>query len=135
MSDANGHTNVETILANPASLLIPYPTRTYDGGRVCAHEGCGTVLSRYNPDAYCDVHEDEQYDPRTLAMDYTEDGKRPCSKCGRLLVCNRRSFYNDPNSKDGLSAECIDCLNPERHERDLASKRRAYHRAGKKVRA
>ena len=25
-------------------------------GRRCAHAACSTVLSRYNPDAYCTVH-------------------------------------------------------------------------------
>lgn len=25
--------------------------------RVCAHKGCGTILSRYNPEKYCSLHE------------------------------------------------------------------------------
>jgi hypothetical protein len=30
--------------------------RTYGAGRVCATEGCGTVLSSYNPSAVCCLH-------------------------------------------------------------------------------
>jgi hypothetical protein len=30
--------------------------RTYGAGRVCATDGCGTVLSSYNPSAVCCLH-------------------------------------------------------------------------------
>jgi endogenous inhibitor of DNA gyrase (YacG/DUF329 family) len=30
--------------------------RSYQGGRVCAHTACGTILSIYNPSKYCTVH-------------------------------------------------------------------------------
>lgn len=32
------------------------PSRTYDEGRVCAHPGCKTQLSRYNRREYCYSH-------------------------------------------------------------------------------
>jgi hypothetical protein len=32
-------------------------SRSYRTGRVCSSDGCGTVLSRYNPTAHCSVHE------------------------------------------------------------------------------
>ena len=32
-------------------------TRTYGTGRVCAVEGCGTVLSAYNPSRTCALHD------------------------------------------------------------------------------
>jgi len=30
--------------------------RTYGSGRCCAAEGCGTILSSYNPSALCALH-------------------------------------------------------------------------------
>ncbi len=30
--------------------------RSFGASRTCAAEGCGTKLSRYNPDVYCSVH-------------------------------------------------------------------------------
>ena len=33
--------------------------RRFPAGRVCCHEGCGTILSIYNGAAYCSVHERE----------------------------------------------------------------------------
>jgi len=97
-----------------------FAPETYPANRVCAHDGCDTVLSRYNPSSYCDVHADEQYDPRTVAMDYSEDGLRTCPSCGRRFIPNLNNWYSDTRSKDGLSAECIACLNPERGEREHA---------------
>lgn len=34
-----------------------HPHKRYPDGRVCATEGCGTVLSMYNPRAHCWVHD------------------------------------------------------------------------------
>ena len=36
---------------------------SYDAGRVCDHDACTTVLSRYNKSPYCSVHE-----PRTFPL-------------------------------------------------------------------
>jgi hypothetical protein len=30
--------------------------RSFGSARTCAADGCGTRLSRYNPDSYCSVH-------------------------------------------------------------------------------
>jgi hypothetical protein len=30
--------------------------RSFGAERICAAEGCGTQLSRYNPDTYCSTH-------------------------------------------------------------------------------
>ncbi len=30
--------------------------RVHQSGRVCAHAGCATILSIYNPAKYCSVH-------------------------------------------------------------------------------
>lgn len=33
------------------------PVRTFGNGRVCSAEGCGTLLSLYNPSDMCAIHE------------------------------------------------------------------------------
>ncbi len=35
---------------------LPRPSRTFEGGRVCAHEQCQTRLSIYNRSTYCWQH-------------------------------------------------------------------------------
>ena len=41
------------------------PSRRYPRGRVCAHNGCDTVLSVYNAASFCAQHEATQL-PRTF---------------------------------------------------------------------
>lgn len=31
--------------------------KTYPSGRVCSEEGCNTILSVYNPEEFCSLHE------------------------------------------------------------------------------
>lgn len=38
--------------------------RVFEADRRCLHEGCTTVLSIYNPSAYCSLHERRQADRR-----------------------------------------------------------------------
>lgn len=33
------------------------PNKDYGRGRICAHEGCSTILSRYNSGNVCAAHE------------------------------------------------------------------------------
>lgn len=40
---------------------LPPPNRTYDEGRVCAHESCDTRLSIYNKAKYCWAHKPVSY--------------------------------------------------------------------------
>lgn len=40
---------------------LPRPSRTYGTGRVCAHEGCDTRLSRYNKATHCFTHTPLRY--------------------------------------------------------------------------
>lgn len=35
---------------------LPRPNRTYAEGRVCAHHGCETKLSKYNKATHCYAH-------------------------------------------------------------------------------
>jgi hypothetical protein len=44
--------------------------RTYRAGRVCSASGCTTVLSVYNPNRYCALHERQQ----------VESSERPWSR-------------------------------------------------------
>lgn len=60
-----------------------FHVRTYPAGRTCAHDGCGTVLSVYNPTTYCGAHEPEPdwcYDRWKFAL---------CRICGSLIEIKR----------------------------------------------
>ena len=83
------------------------PVRTYGRGRVCARQGCGTVLSEYNPDAYCDPHTDDQY--TSLLHECTDEGFWVCPGCGRELPPDLRYWRSDPSCKDGSAAACKKC--------------------------
>ncbi len=37
---------------------LPPLSRIHDPGRICAAEGCETMLSRYNPSRFCWQHAD-----------------------------------------------------------------------------
>ena len=113
MSEGGGHSRVESVLANPESLIVIEPAPEYGAGRRCAHDGCITTLSRYHEGDYCYLHEDEQYDARTVAMEYTEDGNRPCYRCGRNQPPTLRFWFADERSKDGLDAVCKSCRQEE----------------------
>ena len=48
-----------------AAQALPRRSRTYPKGRVCAEEGCTTILSVYNRSEFCWQHEPaEPNDPR-----------------------------------------------------------------------
>ena len=54
--------------------------RTYPAGRVCAYPGCGTPLSKYNPDSTCYPHRPEPDPLRFHGVSFvTYDG------CGAVL--------------------------------------------------
>jgi hypothetical protein len=40
---------------------VPRPSRDFGAGRVCAHSGCVTKLSRYNRRDYCYLHAPVKY--------------------------------------------------------------------------
>lgn len=70
--------------------LVPPGCRpmTHAPGRVCAHPGCDTVLSVYNPGRYCAAH--PQSPP--------EWATGTCSECGALIT---------RKSKSGLCRRCV----------------------------
>lgn len=53
--------------------------------RRCAHEGCITLLARYNKDDRCTVHADRALGAhkvlQSIAMD-SRDGRKLCTDCG-----------------------------------------------------
>lgn len=69
-------------------------------GRVCGHPGCTTLLSRYNPDPYCFVHERFL---RELAEvpDEAERLRRAEREARRVLRAERRPGRAYPNPRTG----------------------------------
>lgn len=49
-------TRISGSLVRGAPVVSSERVRTYDAGRVCAAEGCRTVLSIYNPSRFCGLH-------------------------------------------------------------------------------
>ncbi len=49
-------TRISGSLVRGASVARAERVRTYAGGRICAVEGCLTVLSIYNPSRFCGLH-------------------------------------------------------------------------------
>lgn len=49
-------TTVTTSLNPWGPISQTHRVRVYERGRTCAHEGCDTTLSIYNPSAYCGAH-------------------------------------------------------------------------------
>ena len=81
--------------------------KTYGEGRICAHRGCGTILSKYNPNDYCGLHIDEQWS--SLCHECTPEGMWVCPRCGKEYSPYFRHWRADPKAKDGFSAVCKRC--------------------------
>ena len=98
----------------PSTLAEPTQrVKTYREGRVCAHEGCGTHLSRYNPYDYCGLHEDEQWD--SLLQECTEEGMWDCPQCGKPRKPEYLEWRADrKRAKDGFSPICRKCEQDDR---------------------
>ena len=56
-------------------------SRTYAAGRTCSHPGCGTPLSKYNPDPTCYPHRPEPDPLRFHGMSFVL-----CPGCGAVLA-------------------------------------------------
>ena len=55
--------------------------KTYPAGRICAHEGCNTPLSRYNPEKVCGAHHVRDDSLRFHGMAF-----RQCASCGTIIA-------------------------------------------------
>lgn len=69
------------------------PPKTYGSGRVCRHTLCGTVLSTFNPDEFCGLHDEDEYDI-------------PCDSCGTVLPFTSQFFWQ---TRGGLMHTCKEC--------------------------
>jgi hypothetical protein len=58
----------------------------YGPGRVCAHHGCETRLSTYNPDAFCSAHTVKDETWRWLGHSF-----RYCPECGTVTSAKKRT--------------------------------------------
>jgi predicted nucleic acid-binding Zn ribbon protein len=56
MGGTDMSTTVTTSLNPWGPVSQTHRVRAYQRGRVCAHDGCDTILSVYNPSAYCGAH-------------------------------------------------------------------------------
>lgn len=92
--------------------------KTYAPRRVCAHPGCDTELSVYNPTDYCSLH----------APPVPKWVSGACSECGRPITYK---------SKSGLCARCVRRAKPEARPRTSLRKDRpdAIQRAQAKIKA
>lgn len=61
------------------------PVRSHEGGRVCAHAGCETVLSIYNPTKYCGVHARDAAEARRTRRTEPVVREMGCMRCGAVF--------------------------------------------------
>jgi len=99
------------------------PAPTYPAGRTCAHDGCGTMLSVYNPAPYCALHESE-HEGEHEGEDRVPDGYRRCRVCGRVLPATSEHFHRVGRNRrtgeayaNSLHTACKACRN-HRNRRD-----------------
>ena len=69
----------------------------YATGRTCAADGCLTILSTYNPSAFCSVHEPQRLPRRRREITSRPLEERACPHCGAIFeTANlRRRFCSD----------------------------------------
>ena len=71
----------------------PKPITVFGRGRVCATDGCTTVLSRYNPSSRCALHQHQVTIVRLRRFESQEMEQR-CEQCGaRFVTSNPRRKY------------------------------------------
>lgn len=93
MSEDGGHSRVESILLSPEPIMEYTPIAQSAPGRVCAQDGCTTVLSVYNHSTFCFAHEPEE-------TDEPADGYRACSRCRTVLPLS--AFQAKSKEKGGV---------------------------------
>ena len=88
--------------------------KTYARGRRCCHDGCKTILSRYNGGEMCEMHTAPDYS-RDCGFHVLTDriifGEKRCPTCGEMKPRNAEHFHRDESEPGGLSRECCECRN------------------------
>jgi hypothetical protein len=93
------------------------PSITYGSDRVCAHPGCGTRLSAYNPTAFCGLHSTND--------DELPAGFKQCKRCERVLPAEafplKRKTHNETVYywRLGTCRQCTSQKKAEQRQRDL----------------
>jgi hypothetical protein len=88
---------VSTIV-QASTLLGASPPARYAKGRVCAHDGCGTILDPYNETVHCSIHQPE---PDYVYCGYTV---LICAHCGETVALS--------HPKAARSRMCGKCRKP-----------------------
>lgn len=82
-------------------------------GRVCAREGCCTVLRSTNPSSLCELHGGGTVDSLWRELE-------PHKKPGRVRTCTRCGITSDNFTGNG--SYCRDCMREYKRERKLRAK-------------
>jgi hypothetical protein len=113
-------------------------TKTYGNGRVCRVEGCGTLLSAYNPSSICALHSGgwkDELKRTTRRQRPREEMTRYCGfePCGREFVTSNpaKKYCSDACRMRAFQARVVASRHDhgdghaEHREADLATARRA----------
>jgi len=87
-------------------------TKTYAAGRRCCHDGCKTILSRYNGGETCEMHEAEPDFMVYLGMRFIV-----CDTCGRLDF--EKAFRR--LTPDKRATTCLKCEAKQKRASDRAA--------------
>jgi hypothetical protein len=93
-------------------------TRTYGAGRTCIVEGCGTVLSAYNPSRTCALHDGQWRD------DARRGGRRATTREEVTRRCSFEGCGREFTSANPAKRYCCDaCRMKAFQARVLAARR------------
>lgn len=87
--------------------------RQYAAGRRCCHDGCKTILSRYNPGTTCDLH---RAPPDFMV--YLGRRFKVCDTCGRLDA--EKAFQR--LTPDEYATTCLRCEAKQKRAADKAAR-------------
>jgi hypothetical protein len=126
MSEKGGHCSVTSILKNPAPIMEYTPRPTYGEGRVCAKDGCGTVLTRYHCGSFCYAHED------AAAPETQPEGTATCTRCRQVLPLSEfrlKSKFKDGKQTTWRMRTCTRCVSEKaKSRREKENQRNAQWR-------
>jgi hypothetical protein len=96
--------------------------RTYKSGRTCAHEGCTTKLSVYNPSPTCSLHTAAARSAAKRSSDVPVR-RQPETRTCAFESCDRQFVTSNPARK-----YCSDACRMRAFQRRSAEARRQAHR-------